>query len=65
MRSNRVRCARSCLAQLARQGVPPDRVLVNLYLRQLARQGYLRTRQSTPGTLVVGDLLVAGLQRLL
>jgi len=53
------------LAQLARQGIPPDRVLVNLYLVQLARQGYLQTRQPVAGTLVVWDPLVPGLQRLL
>ena len=44
---------------------PADRVLINLYLSQLTRQGYVRTTRSAAGTLVVSDVLVPGLQRLL
>ena len=52
------------LTVLVGQGYPPDRVLVNLYLTQLVRQGYVRTDGPAAGTLVVRDILVPGLQRL-
>jgi len=52
------------LTVLVGQGYPPDRVLVNLYLTQLARQGYVRTDGPAGGPLVVRDILVPGLQRL-
>jgi len=46
-------------------GPPADRVLINLYLGQLARQGYVRIHSPAAGTLVVSDVLVPALQRLL
>jgi len=52
------------LTVLGGQGYPPDRVLVHLYLTQLARQGYVRTEGPAGGPLVVRDILVPGLQRL-
>ena len=53
------------VSRLSVRGYAPDRVLVNLYLGQLARQGYVRTASPTPGTLVVREILVPALQRLL
>lgn len=53
------------VTRLEVRGYAPDRVLVNVYLGQLARQGYVRTAPSTPGTLVVREILVPALQRLL
>ena len=37
------------VTRLGVRGYAPDRVLVNVYLGQLARQGYVRTAPSTPG----------------
>ena len=53
------------VTRLGVRGYAPDRVLVNVYLGQLARQGYVRTTSTTPGTFVVHEILVPALQRLL